>query len=65
MHHLNTEASKKRGTGDGGYWRGYAAQEPIAVHRLDQGTSGVLLLAKDKISSNVLQSAFEVGPGTY
>jgi 23S rRNA-/tRNA-specific pseudouridylate synthase len=25
---------------------GHAAREPIPVHRLDQGTSGVLLLAK-------------------
>ena len=33
--------------------------EPIAVHRLDLETSGVLLLAKDKHSASTLQSEFE------
>ena len=33
--------------------------EPIAVHRLDQGTSGVLLLAKDKRVASELQAKFE------
>lgn len=36
-----------------------SAAEPIATHRLDRGTSGVLLLAKDKKSATALQAEFE------
>jgi len=53
VHHLNVQAAKRRGGvsgggegGGGGLFRGYSAQEPIAVHRLDLETSGLLLLAK-------------------
>lgn len=66
VHILNAEAAKRRGedpsgSGVGGGWRsyGYAAQEPIAVHRLDLETSGLLLLAKDKASAAALQAEFE------
>jgi hypothetical protein len=37
----------------------FSAHEPIAVHRLDLETSGLLLLAKDKRTATELQSQFE------
>ena len=37
----------------------FSGMEPIAVHRLDLETSGLLLLAKDKRTATELQSQFE------
>ena len=38
---------------------GFGAAEPVAVHRLDLETSGVLLLAKHKRAASDLQAQFE------
>jgi 23S rRNA-/tRNA-specific pseudouridylate synthase len=66
LYRYAAEAAKRRGENpggvtEGGGWRSYVygTQEPIAVHRLDLETSGLLLLAKDKKSASKLQGEFE------
>ena len=60
VHHLNLEALRRNpGAFGGGGGAPPSAPEPIATHRLDRGTSGVLLLAKDKKSAAALQAEFE------
>lgn len=56
VHHLNLAAFQANPTL---FAHTQTRAEPIATHRLDQGTSGVLLLAKDKKSANACQSEFE------
>lgn len=41
-------------------WRG-AAITPLLVHRLDQDTSGLLLVAKNQATAEVLEQVFETG----
>jgi 23S rRNA pseudouridine1911/1915/1917 synthase len=48
VHHLNVEAAMRRGEDLSDSSSVFSAHEPIAVHRLDLETSGLLLLAKDK-----------------
>ena len=55
VHHLRLAAFRKNP--DSRVSQSFA--EPIATHRLDRGTSGVLLLAKDKKSATALQAEFE------
>jgi 23S rRNA-/tRNA-specific pseudouridylate synthase len=58
VHHMNMEAFRKNPkafTARGAV----VAPDPTATHRLDRGTSGVLLLAKDKKSAGALQAEFE------
>ena len=57
VHHLR--GVTRDGSGGGAGFGFGAATEPIAVHRLDLETSGVLMLAKDKPSASALQGAFE------
>ena len=62
VHHLNVEAAVRRGEDPSGVNDSssvFSASEPIAVHRLDLETSGLLLLAKDKRTATELQSQFE------
>ena len=54
VHHLRLAAFRKNPDAFS-----QSAAEPIATHRLDRGTSGVLLLAKDKKSATALQAEFE------
>ena len=54
VHHLRLAAFRKNPDAFS-----QSAAEPIATHRLDRGTSGVLLLAKDKKSAAALQAEFE------
>ena len=58
VHHMNMEAFRKNPKAFAA--RGArVAPDPTATHRLDRGTSGVLLLAKDKKSAGALQAEFE------
>ena len=58
VHHMNMEAFRKNPKAFAA--RGaVVAPDPTATHRLDRGTSGVLLLAKDKKSAGALQAEFE------
>ena len=62
VHHLNVEAAVRSGEDPDGVNDSssvLSAHEPIAVHRLDLETSGLLLLAKDKRTATELQSQFE------
>ena len=62
VHHLNVEAAVRRGEDPDGVNDSssvFSGMEPIAVHRLDLETSGLLLLAKDKRTATELQSQFE------
>ena len=59
VHHLNVEAAMRRGEDLSDSSSVFSAHEPIAVHRLDLETSGLLLLAKDKRTATELQSQFE------
>ena len=59
VHHLNVEAAVRRGEDLSDSSSVFSAHEPIAVHRLDLETSGLLLLAKDKRTATELQSQFE------
>ena len=62
VHHLNVEAAVRRGEDPSGVNDSssvFSGMEPIAVHRLDLETSGLLLLAKDKRTATELQSQFE------
>ena len=59
VHHLNLEAFRRNPEAFAASGRRARAPEPIATHRLDRGTSGVLLLAKDKKSAAALQAEFE------
>ena len=52
------DAGGSRGGSFAGAWIS-SRVEPIAVHRLDLETSGVLLLAKDKRVASELQASFE------
>ena len=57
VHHLRLASFRENP--DAFFTTRQSAAEPIATHRLDRGTSGVLLLAKDKKSATALQAEFE------